>query len=608
MRKQLTVLEVSYEVANKYGGIHTVIVSKIKKMQERFSHYYTIGPYYKEKASVVFEEREPPEKLSLVFNKLKEKHGIICRYGKWMVEEKPFCILIDPAKFREKLNDIKFEHWNEYKIDSLGSDWWYDEPLPWSKAAGIFIEELFKSGFIKTQSVAHFHEWLTGAGLLHLKSKNVPIPAVFTTHSTVLGRAIAGTGKEDLYEMINKGLKQGKTVDSKKPYEYNVQAKHFMEKAAALNTDVFTTVSETTKKECKFILGREPEILLPNGLDMKKFPTIEDLSDLHINYREHIKKFVLSYFSPYYNIDAKNMLFYLISGRYEFRNKGIDMFIDALGLLNERLKKTNNKKTIVVFICVPFSVKGRRYDVLENLALFDTLEEKIEKETSRLKGKIIEFFIKGLLPDEKKLFDREFLDEMKRIRLQFMSRRGQTPPVSPFELESENLITQALKRNNLLNRKEDRVKIIYYPEYLSSVDGLLGLNYYNAVIGCHLGVFPSYYEPWGYTPLESAALGLQTITTDLAGFGKFIQSKIKRNECSIMVLKREGKKYNESVKSLENMLFKIYKMNKKQRISNKIQAKRLSELADWDFLIENYVKAYEMGVKKRSNRRPKPVL
>lgn len=603
----LIVFEISYEVANKYGGIYTVIVSKIKRMQERVKHYYTIGPYYPEKATAEFQEETPTKPLSKIFEKLKKKYGIICRYGKWMLEEKPDCILIDPGDFRHRLNEIKFEHWDKFRIDSLGSDWWYDEPLPWSESVGILLKEMYTFGFFKNPTVIHFHEWLTGAGLLHLKSHHIPLPTVFTTHSTVLGRTIAETGKENLYEMIEQGLKKGKTIDTKKAYEYHVQAKHLMEKAAALNSDVFTTVSETVRKECKFILGRNPDVILPNGLDMKKFPTMEDLSDLHITYRNHIRRFVLSYFSPYYEFDVKNTLFYFISGRYEFRNKGIDLFIDALGLLNQRLKNLKTKKTIVVFIWVPFHVKERKYSVIENLALFNTLEEKVEKEAEKIEERIIESFARGQLPTEKRIFDKEFLDNLKRMKLQLISKRNHLPPLSPFELESENLILQALKKNGLINKKTDKIKVIYYPAYLSSVDGLLGLNYYHAVIGCHLGVFPSYYEPWGYTPLECAALGLQTITTDLTGFGKFIQSKIKKNEYSVMVLKREGKSYEECVKDLEKLLFKIYKMSKKQRIANKIAAKRLSELADWKILIKNYMKAYTLALKKPLNKEIKQV-
>ncbi len=594
--KGYTVIEVSYEVANKVGGIYTVLATKAETMAERNENYITIGPYYEKNAAVDFEETDPGE-LGDVFDKLKREYGIICRYGKWLVDGKPVCILIEPGAFRAKVNEIKGQMWEQHKVDSLFTDGWYDEPLPWSRSVGIVIDELEKTGKLGTV-IAHFHEWLSGAGLLYLRHNNQKVKTVFTTHATVVGRTIAGIGKEDLYELIRTGLSSGQTISDEKVKEYNCTAKHTMEKASALNCHVFTTVSETVAPECEYILGRKPDVILMNGLNMERFPLMENLSSLHIHLRNRVRKFCMSYFSPYYEFDAKETLFYFISGRFEMRNKGVDVFIDSLGKLNEKLKKSKSKKNIVVFIWVPERTMERKRSVLENIALFEHMENVVEKEAVQIERRIIEAFAKGESSPRMNVFDESFLQDLKKMELVLKSKHDQVPPITPFDLFSENSITEALRKNNLNNKKEDRIKVIYYPAYLSTTDGLLGMNYYDAMIACHLGVFPSYYESWGYTPLESAALGLQSVTTDLSGFGKFILPKLEKNEMAMFVLKRENTPYEDTVNQLTDILYRVYMMSKQQRGKQKIKAKQLSMLADWSVLINNYQHAYQIALGK----------
>jgi glycogen(starch) synthase len=600
-KKDITVLEISYEVCNKFGGIYTVITSKIARMIENIQNFIAIGPYYEKPASLEFESEKPPLKFQKAFNALHKKYGINCYYGRWLIErqkllkEKPVTILIDPAGYRASINKIKAGLWDFARVDSLCSDWWYDEPLPFAYATGLLIEELLKSGAVSGKAVAHFHEFLTGAGLLHLKKNNSPIKTVFTTHGTMLGRAIAGAGREDLYEIINFGLKEKQTISDEKAGEYQMTAKYTMERAAAQHADIFTTVSDIVGRECEFILGRKPDLILHNGLDMAKFPAMEELSDLHLGHRDHIRKFVTAYFSPYYPINTEDTLFYFISGRFEFHNKGIDIFLDALGGLNKRLKQSKSKKTIIAFIWVPCHVKDRRSDIMDSLALFEDLEEAISKESKKLGERILNAFAQGKPILGSNIIDEGFVHELKKANLHL--RREGNPPISPFVVEP-NEITSSLERNGLLNHPNDRVKVIYYPIYLSSTDGILGLSYYNAIIGCHVGVFPSYYESWGYTPLETAALGCQSITTDLAGYGRFMKPNLGKEDYSIMVVPREGKSYEEGVASLEGLFYKIYAMTKRQRGQFKIRAKQLSMLADWRNLIKNYMRAYEIALSK----------
>jgi len=601
--KDITVLEISYEVCNKVGGIYTVITSKMGRMMESIKNYIAVGPYYEKPASLQFEKEKPPKSFQKAFDSLHKKYGINCHYGRWLIEEarlekqRPVTILIDPAGYRASTNKIKSELWEFANVDSINSTPHYDEPLPFARATGLLAEELLKSGAIGGKVVAHFHEWLTGAGLLYLKANRVPCRTVFITHSTALGRTIAGSGREDIYRLINDGLRKKQTVSDDKAREYNAVDRHTMERASAQHADVFTTVSDIVGTECEFILGRKPDIILHNGLDMSKFPVMEDLSDLHIKYRDHIRRFVMAYFSPYYPIDVNNTLFYFISGRFEFHNKGIDLLLDSMGKLNNRLKKSKSSRTIILIIWVPCYVRGRRPDIMDSLALFEDLEETISEESGRIAGRIMDFFAQRKKITCSSIIGQEFLHELKKAEIS-IRRKDQLPPVSPFLIDS-NEITQGLERNGLTNSPDDRVKVIYYPTYLSSTDGVLGLSYYNAMMGCHVGIFPSYYESWGYTPLEAAALGCQSVTTDLAGYGRFMKPNIRKGDFSIMVIPREGRKYEESLECLEEQLFSIYGMTKRQRVQFKIKAKQLSRLADWSSLIKNYIRAYDMALSKK---------
>ncbi len=593
-----TLVEVGYEIANKVGGIYTVLASKAEYSKKNVKDYYTIGPYYEKNAAIEFEEKDPPKGMKEAFEDIKRKHGIHCRFGHWLVDGKPNCILIDPREFRAKVNTIKRELWDENKVDSLHADWWYDEPLPWARATGIVIEELYNAGVFGKHTIAHFHEWLCGPGLLYLKNRKPEIKTVFTTHSTVLGRSIAEIGREDLYQLINNGLSKNASVPDGKAYEYKCEAKHLLEKATAHNAHVFTSVSETIIPECHYILGRKPDVILPNGLNMNRFPLMENLSSMHIHLRNKIRRFVMSYFSPYYDFDPKDTLFVFLSGRMEFHNKGIDLFLDSLGRLNKKLKEDKTEKNVVAFIWVPEHTMERKRTVMENMAMFEHIEEMVEKEGEKIEGRILRSFARGMSPENMHIFTKDFLSDMKRMQLQLKAKHDQIPPITPFDLFSDNAITKGLEKNGLNNKKEDKVKVIYYPAYLSTADGLLGLDYYDAMIGCHVGVFPSYYESWGYTPLEAAALGLQSITTDLSGFGRFIKPSLTKDDMSIMVLKRDGVNYDDSLNELTDMLAKVCNMTKNQRGLAKIRAKHLSMLADWENLIKNYLKAYDTALAK----------
>ena len=427
--------------------------------------------------------------------------------------------------------------------------------------------------------------------MLYLKKNNVRIATVFTTHATVLGRTLANSSIDlyNIWEKIN---------PDQEVYKYNVEAKHLVEKNSAHFADVFTTVSEITGIEASYLLKKNPDVLLPNGLDIGKFPAFEEIIIKHRLQRDRIREFMLYYFFPYYTFDLKETLIYFIAGRYEFHDKGIDIYVKALGKLNEKLKQLKSKKRIIAFIWVPANFRNIRLELLENKTLYQYIKDALEEVTGDVEKNVIYSFVSDKKITNESLFDEEFLTEMK-IRVTRFVKKG-SPPLLTHDLYDEKDITlKSLISANLKNEEQDPVKIVYYPIYLSGADGLLNLDYYEAMQGSHLGIFPSYYEPWGYTPLEAGALGVASVTTDLAGFGRYF-----RNECpqtdtpGIFVLKRLNKSEDDVINQLVNVMYKFANLSKEERIANKIQARKAASMADWKIFVNNYIEAHNLAVEK----------
>jgi glycogen(starch) synthase len=587
-------IECSWEVCNKVGGIYTVVSSKAELIQEKFKdNYLLVGPYFADKTAGVFEEIPPAED-----NQLCQKHvceelnrqGIIVHFGKWLIEGEPNVVLIDFLNMKDKLNDIKRFMWESYNIDSLRAGYDYDEPVEWAYAVGKFIEAVSSS--LKGKKICcHFHEWLSGAALLYLKSKNADIASIFTTHATILGRSMAGSGFP-LYEEL------GKFNPDEKAKEYNTESKYTLEKASALNADIFTTVSEITSIEAEKILGRKPEALLPNGLDLDQYLTFEDASIEHKAHRDKIREFLLYYFLPHYKFDVDDTLFYFLAGRYEFRTKGIDLYIKSLSELNKKLIKDKSTKTIVAFIFVPTQIRAIRNEILENRTNFNDIKDDVEEYMSDIRKNIIKDLVSGIEISKESLFNKEIVFGLKKKVLR-LARKDNPPLSTHFLIDPNDSIMKSLERSDLNNTAKDRVKAIYYPIYLTGADGLLDQTYNQVILASHLGVFPSYYEPWGYTPLECCADGVANITTDLAGFGRYIKPKLSKKYPGVFVIDRFGKSEEETTKSLSEAMYNFAKLSRKERVENKISARKLAELADWSNLIENYFNTYELAISKR---------
>ena len=582
----------SWEVANKVGGIYTVLSSKAPQMMKHWSPqgYLLVGPYLMDKVKGEFQEAAPLPEMKAIFQNLAAQ-GLRCHWGHWLIAGEPQVILLDFEGLWPQVNHIKAWLWENFQIDSLGAGRDFEEPTLWAYGVGKLIEKIAQV-YQGKRILAHFHEWLAGAGLLYLKKSSPSVKTVFTTHATFLGRALAGHGRP-LYEELSQ------LNPDQEAYSLGIQAKHLLEKSACQKADVLTTVSAITSLEIEKFFERKPDILLPNGLDISLFPTFEEASLKHRLYRDHMRRFLLYYFLPHYDFDVRQTLFYFISGRYEFRNKGINILIQALNLLNQKLKEENYPKTIVTFFWVPALIKGIKPELIEARELFSDFAQTLEEDKKKIELALFYHLMTGKKISRQAILEKDTILALRRKISRLKKASGTQPPIVTHELVNENdLIVQALHKENLTNKPDDKVKVIYYPTYLTGSDGVLNLEYKEAVQGAHLGIFPSYYEPWGYTPLETAALGVAAIASDLSGFGQFIAKEQEKSPKypGIWILSRSGKTFEQTAQSLAKILYDFGHLSRGERVENKIRARKLAEKADWQILIKNYQKAYQKAL------------
>ena len=600
-------IECAYEVANPIGGIYTVLTSKSKEMRRYYGeNFYAIGPYYKRYAKVEFEEKAPPEDMGIIFKEL-EKEGIICHYGTWLIDGRPKTILVDFKGRMKELKNIKKRLIKEYELDCKRCGKEFNKRLVLSDSISRVVQKILDLPQFRGKK-GLFHEHISGSPgifLLDANRLNLDIGLVATAHSTRLGRDIA-MGNEDIVSEIRNRLKVGKLVGKRREYSYSWETivEHQLERLCANACDVFTVVSDITSRECHYILHRKADIVTPNGINTEKYPTIEERAMLHRASKEKLWRFLEAYFLPYYPIDVENSLILFISGRYEFHTKGYDVFIKSLGRLNKRLMGEGYPKNIFVFFFV-FD-RGKRlqnYDVLENLSRYKQIEEYMDEKFPELEKQAVSMLIHGDELGKKGLFDSEFLMETRRLMARFKRPEHRRPPLCALRVGRNDVIFNSLKGAGLLNKEEDKVKVIVYPTRISIGDGLLSMDYYDVIAGMHLGVFPSYYEPWGYTPLEAGAFSVLSVTTDLAGFGKFVkESTDQRKKPGILVLRRDGRTDEEIVKELEESMHWFSKLSREERVEKKLEAKAVSELADWGGFSKYYIQAHDMAVKRCAKR------
>ena len=608
------VFEISNEIANKIGGIYTVIATKAPEMHKLVGpgNYLAIGLYNSFKAKNDFEELDVPKDLEESFSKVRLE-GIDVKYGRWIGGGGVETILVDPShlldvplitgKKERKIDEIKGLLWDWFKIDSLWMPEVFDPMVSFGWAAGVLITHLLECQRYKGKNiVGHFHEWISGSGLLYLKHNHAKIATVFMTHATQLGRNIA-MGEEDINEVVDEYLEKGETIPPQKAYQYQVEGTHQLEVVCANNADILITVSEAVAREAECILGRKPDFVIPNGMNFDTITKKEELEEKHNLSRMQINRFIEAYFNPYYEVNTEELLIVHISGRYEFHNKGIDVFIKALKEVNEKLKsEKENNKEIIAFIWVPAPVSGIRNEILKSMERAKQQREILQAPLLRIEewmSRTRKSFEKTLKEKTLNQFFNE--DEIKSLTklATYVAKieDNSNPPICPFNLNERDTIYRNLRELNLVNKNHDKVKVIFYPTYLSKNDNLLELEYYDAVAGCDMGIYPSTYEPFGLTPLEALALGVPAVTTDLAGFGLLVDKQINEEELGIHVLKRKGKSVQESAEKLAEIILKHYALSKENVTIARNLAREISELYSWRNIIKEYKIAFDSAIK-----------
>ncbi|XP_076642400.1 glycogen [starch] synthase isoform X1 [Halictus rubicundus] len=573
--------EVAWEAANKVGGIYTVIRSKaFVSTEEMGDQYCLIGPYKESSARTEVEEAEFPRNspLNLAVQVLRDQ-GFKVVTGTWLVDGNPQIILFDIGSAAWKLDEYKQELWNTCNLGIPHLDIEANDAVILGYLVCQFIAEFRKAaeGYsdVPPRVVVHCHEWQAGVGLIALRTRHVDVATVFTTHATLLGRYLCA-GKIDFYNNLDKF-----NVDEEAG-KRQIYHRYCMERAASHLAHVFTTVSDITGLEAEHLLKRKPDIITPNGLNVKKFAALHEFQNLHAVSKEKIHEFVRGHFYGHYDFDLDKTLYFFIAGRYEFGNKGADIFIEALARLNHYLKSSKPDMTVVAFLIFPARTNNFNVESLRGHAVTKALRDTINDIQQKIGKRMYELCLSGRMPEAQDLLQKE--DTIKIKRCLYALQRNGLPPVTTHNIVDDwnDPVLSSIRRCNLFNTVHDRVKIVFHPEFLSPTNPLFGLDYEEFVRGCHLGVFPSYYEPWGYTPAECTVMGIPSITTNLSGFGCFMEDHIADPmSYGIYIVDRRFIGLENTVQQLAHYMFDFARLSRRQRIIQRNRTERLSDLLDW---------------------------
>jgi len=529
--------EVSWEVCNKVGGIYTVVSTKALFLRSQLDrHHIMIGPdvWMNTETNPDFTE---DKNLYAGWKAQAAAEGIRVRIGHWNIPGRPVAILVDFKHYIPQANEILAELWTGFGVDSLSGNWDYRESALFGYAAGKAIESFYKHNLLPSDKVvAQFHEWQTGSGLLYLKGQGVPVGTVFTTHATMMGRCICGNNFP-LYKDLEHY--DGDQMAAR----INVIARQSLEKKSAQNADVFTTVSDITARECRQFLGRPVDVVTPNGFEDGFTPATAEEYDAKYSTARKCLLNVASLMSGE-NV-PEDALLVGIGGRYEYRNKGIDVFIDSLAQLRN---SGYQGREVHAFIMIPSGHNGPDRDLL-----------------AKLGGTTMEY----------------------------------TTQTSHYLMNPDwDTVTRRFAETGLRNSKFDKVKVYFVPSYLNGNDGIFNLSYYDLLIGLDLTLFPSYYEPWGYTPLESLAFGVPTLTTSLAGFGAWVRDRYEGPHPGITVVDRDDDNYAEVVNAVAARIEEMASLDADKAQEYRHNAKDVSKIALWDNQIEYYREAYSLAIDK----------
>ena len=543
------IFESSWEVCNKVGGIYTVLSTRAKTLQgKKEDKFFFIGPdFWNEKKNPLFKENKT---LHAKWRKhAKDVDGLSLRIGRWNIPGEPSAILVDFNPFFEQKNEIYGWAWENYKVDSLHAYGDYDEASMFSYAAGKVVESFYNFyGLTKNDNVVYqAHEWMTGLGALYVKSNVPSVATIFTTHATSIGRSIAGNNKP-LYDYLH--AYNGDQM----ALELNMEAKHSIEKRTAENVDCFTTVSDITGRECEELLDRPADVILVNGFENDFVPAKgEPFNEA----RKTARAKMLNVANKLMGTDLDDSTIIVSTGgRYEYKNKGIDLFVDSLNRLrhDERLERN-----VLAFIMVPAWMKEARADLKKRLS-----SKKVETG-----------------PCDNPRITHELYNQ------------------------DEDRVLNQMNWLGMHNAKDDKVKVIFVPCYLDGKDGIFNMHYYDLLIGNDLCVYPSYYEPWGYTPTESVAFHVPCITTDLAGFGLWANSLKGRESViadGVRTIHRSDYNFDEVADNIRETIIEFANMDNKTVMQTRKNAASVAEKALWKHFIKYYYEAYDVALNNARKR------
>lgn len=536
------VFETSWEVCNKVGGIYTVLSSRAKTLKEKFDdNLVFIGPdVWKGKSNPLFVE---DKKLHAKWRQAAQRAGFGVRIGRWQVPGTPVAVLVDFSVFFEKKDEIYAQAWENFAVDSLHAYGDYDEASMFSYAAGKFAEVVVKE-FCKGKSVIYqAHEWMSGLGMLFLKQQCPEVKTIFTTHATSIGRSISGNNKQ-LYEYFH-----GYNGDQM-ARELNMEAKHSIEKQSAHRADCFTTVSSFTDRECRQLLDKAADVVLPNGFELDFVPKAAAFTKKRREVRQHVLRVASALIGEQLTDDT---LIISTSGRNDFRCKGFDVYLEAMRQLKERLQGSSRK--VLSLIEVPCWLFGPRKDLQERM-------EQVLTANTPLDTPMITHDLYNL---------------------------------------NEDRILCLMKDLGLTNGCDSNVKVVLVPCYLDGNDGIFNLHYYDILTANDLTLYPSYYEPWGYTPLESVAFKTPCITTDLSGFGQWVNEVLGRDgklEDGVEVLHRDDRNYYECASAICDTIQKFLAFSHEEVDTVRRNAAKFANKAQWKNFVKYYYEAYAFALGK----------
>ena len=584
--------EVAWEVCQQLGGIHTVIRSKVPSMIRRWGRRFcVVGPYNPTLSPQEFEETTPTGLVGRVVKKLQE-WGFEAHHGTWLISGRPKAVLLNPRCVERRLGEIKRLLWDHHRIGLPGDDSTVSDVV----AFGFLVEQFFRALVEETRGrrpiVGHFHEWMGGSAIPEIRRAGLPIAIVFTTHATQLGRALA-SNDVGFYDHLP-------SVDwLATARRYVLEPKVLLERAAAHGSHVFTTLSEITAFECEHLLGRKPDLLVPNGLNIERFTALHEFQNLHLQYKEKIHQCVMAHFFPSYTFDLDRTLYFFSAGRFEYRNKGFDLAIEAIARLNGRMKRAGLGRTIVFFLITQQPFRSIKAEALRSRAVMEEMRNNCEAIKNDLGRRLFQATATGTAPKFEALLDDYWMLRLRR--LQHAWKTGRLPFLVTHDLldEAHDAVLTQLHRCMLFNTADDPVKVVYHPDFITSANPLFGIDYDQFVRGCHLGVFPSFYEPWGYTPQECVACGVPAITSDLAGFGTYLAHHVPDwRDRGLAIIARRRASFDQAANEVTDFLFNFLKLERRQRIEQRNRVEQLSEQFDWENLGRYYGDAHRLALER----------